>query len=164
MNRYEEAPMQVYDIMHSLIEKHFQELEHANILIMFDTKKKMSDGKFVLARIKKTNDEIRALTESEVYPLGYDYIIFIDKLIWENIEEEDKIRIMRHELRHANVNNEKDQPYLIRDHEITDFYDEVILNQDAPRWTERVTVIAESLYDPENKQVIEEEENFEAGV
>jgi predicted metallopeptidase len=90
-----------------------------------------------------------------------DYILYLDKLVFEHISELDKVRVIRHELQHCDVDFEKKAPYGIRDHEITDFFEEIQKNADDPRWCERVDTIAESLYDKEESGEPVEEEKEE---
>jgi len=147
MGKFEDVTDDVYEMLRSIIKDHFPELVNAGFKILFSTKKKTSGGKICFAWIQKTNELIRHLTTEESGSEdGYDYIIYIDKLIWDNIEEADKIRLLRHELRHTHVDLESNNPYKIRGHSIEDFYSEIELNKDDPRWAQRVSVIAESLY------------------
>jgi hypothetical protein len=148
MGKFEDVSENVYEMMKNVIKEHFPELVNARFKILFSTKKKTSGGKICFAWIQKTNDLIRHLTTEEADSEdGYDYIIYIDKLIWDNIEETDRIRLMRHELRHTHVDLESSSnPYKIRGHSIEDFYSEIELNKDDPRWAQRVAVVAESLY------------------
>lgn len=53
--------------------------------------------------------------------------------------DEDKTRLIRHELRHSDVDGESEKnPYKIRCHTIEDFFSEVKLNEDDPYWSRRV--------------------------
>ncbi|OQC47356.1 MAG: hypothetical protein BWX58_01579 [Deltaproteobacteria bacterium ADurb.Bin026] len=103
----------------------------------------------VLARIMKTNDLLRHLTIDEAEAIeGYDYIIALDKTCWENIIRDDKVRILRHELRHAYFDIEsEDNPYRLQNHSISDFYEEVEFNKDDPRWRERLAAVVEDIYE-----------------
>jgi len=149
-SRFESCPDQHYKLMHDIIGKYFPHLNNAVIELVFDTKKRSSGGKLVFGQIRKSNDLTRHLSASNDIPEGVDYILSLDKLVFENISDEDKVRILRHELQHATVDYEKNNPYNIRDHEITDFYDEIQFNQSDARWLERVSAVAESLYEKED--------------
>jgi hypothetical protein len=141
-NRYEDVTEDVNDKLEDVRHRHFSWLKNASIKVIFDTKKRVAGGQMVLGKIVKPNDLVDFFCE------GYDYIIILDKVCWNNITETDRERIMRHELRHVDydIEDEKD-PYKLVDHEITDFYDEVTLNQDDPRWKLRVVELTCAIYE-----------------
>ena len=151
--RYEDCTTDVDDILAEVRDEHFPELVNAKIMCLFDTKKRMSGGKLTLARIKKSDDLIRHLTmDDSGEEEGYDYIIFLDQMLWENIEREDKVRLVRHELKHTVVDNEsRTTPYKLRGHTIEDFYSEIALNEDDPRWCQRVAELLTHLYEQERE-------------
>lgn len=152
MSRFEDAPRQVVSFVEGVQEKNFPALDTAMVKVMFDTKKRKSGKKYVFARIKKTNDELKAFAVNETGQ-SYDYIMFIDKLIWEALEEVDRDRLVFHEFCHCETNFESDtNQYKIQDHEIQTFYSEIEYCADDPRWAERVAIIAESVHDPENSE------------
>jgi len=147
--RYEEVNDEVMSVLKEVKSEYFPELKNAKIKALFDIKKRKSGGVVVLARIMKTNDLLRHLTIDEADAMeGYDYIITIDKTCWDSIIRDDKIRIIRHELRHAHFDIESDDnPYKLLDHSISDFYEEVEFNKDDPRWRERLGVLVEDIYE-----------------
>ena len=64
--------------------------------------------------MQKTNDLLRHLTiEDSNDESGYDYIMYLDKAVFENVEDADKVRLIRHELQHCEVDMEasKDIPF-----------------------------------------------------
>jgi hypothetical protein len=137
--RYEQVTEDVYEILKQVREEHFPELAGAEILCIFDTKKKKAKGKLALASIQGTNDLQKFLTlEDTGTEEGYDYILRIDKNAWEIAETMDKIRLIRHELRHTKVDHEAAKPWGIRGHSIEDFYTEIRLNEDNPRWAQEL--------------------------
>jgi hypothetical protein len=146
--RFETAPDHAYDLMKAIMREYFPELASAEVLILMDLKKRMTGEAIILGRIVKTNDLTRHLTIDESgTERGYDYIIFLDKLMWDNIDDTDKSRVIRHELRHTSVDDEaKKNPYKLRIHTIEDFYSEVDLNTDDPRWRERVAAMVNVKY------------------
>lgn len=151
--RYEEVTDNVLDMLTSVKSQHFPELKNAKIKLLFDLKKRKSGGRIVIGRIMKTNDLIRQLTKDEVEVMeGYDYIITLDKTCWDHIPDGDRLRILRHELRHTffDIESEND-PYKLLSHSITDFYEEVEMNQDDPRWRERVASLTESIYEQQKE-------------
>lgn len=153
-SRFEDAPSQVINLVETVREKWFPELEGAKIKVVFDLKKRVSGGKLVLGRIMKANDLTRFLTIDEAESTeGFDYFLFFDKKIFELMDIEDQIRLARHELRHTDVDfeSETDQ-FKVKPHDIEDFYDEIELNRDDPRWAERVVTVAEAVYEQEKEE------------
>uniref|UniRef100_A0A6M3IZK0 Putative phage metallopeptidase domain-containing protein n=1 Tax=viral metagenome TaxID=1070528 RepID=A0A6M3IZK0_9ZZZZ len=144
--RFEEAPEQAYKLLKKIMKKYFTDMANANILILMDTKIRTADSgnKIILGRFVKTNDLTRHLTIDESgTDRGFDYIMFLDKVMWDNIDDADRERIIRHELRHALVADK----FQVQGHSIEDFYEEVELNQDDPRWRERVALVTQTKYD-----------------
>jgi len=130
--------------------EHFPELRNAEILVLFDKKKRMSGGALVLGRIQKSNDLIKKLTD-EVVDEGYDYIMYLDKKMWEVSAEMDRERVIRHEFRHCFVDlDARGTPYKLLGHTIEDFYEEVELNSDDQRWRMRLGEITYAAYDMED--------------
>ncbi len=153
MLRYEEVDTEVTDLLNEVQTKYFPELRNAKIATLFDLKKRVSNGRVVLGQIKRPNDLIRHFTKDDAVAIeGYDYILVFDKLCWNAIGHDDKVRLMRHELRHTFYDIESENnPYRLIDHSITDFYEEVELNKDDPRWRERIAVITADIYDQEKE-------------
>lgn len=145
--RYENCGTIEYGMVNSVIKEHFSEPSHAVRLtnirwkLVFDTKKKTIKGKIRFAEIKRVNEFVEHLAEDE-----FDYVIIIDQNIWDAISDSDRIRIIRHELRHCFIDPESANPFKIVPHDYEDFKEEVILNADDPNWTTRVALIAESIY------------------
>ena len=145
--RFEDVTSDVNRLVSKIIDDQFPNLEGAVIKVLFDIKKRKSGGRYVIGRIKKANDEMKALaTNDEGIPP--DYIMFIDKSVWQVLEDRDKERIVFHELNHCEVNFDSENQYRIRDHEIQGFYSEIDFNSDDNRWSERIGTIAEHVYDP----------------
>jgi hypothetical protein len=151
--RYEEVTDDVKQLLDEVQAAHFAELRNAKIIVLFDCKKRTSGGHVVLGRIMKTNDLLRHLTRDEREAIdGCDYIITLDKEGWNAIGKEDRIRVLRHELRHTFYDIESDDnPYKLIDHSITDFYEEVDLNKDDPRWRERVATVVADIYEQQKE-------------
>jgi hypothetical protein len=146
MNRYEDVTADEHVVLKEVRERHFSELASAEIKLVFDTKKKKSGGKIVLARIKKPNEVEKYLCQEPV-----DYIIFIDQNAWMLAEAGDKIRLMRHELRHTDVNLDAAKPFKLRAHTVEDFYREIDLNQEKPRWADELALLVDMKYEEENE-------------
>jgi len=152
--RYEEVTEEATRLLDEVETKYFPELRNAKIIMLFDLKKRSSGGRVVLGRIMRTNDLLRHLTKDEAEAIeGYDYIITLDKQAWDAIQREDRIRLLRHELRHAYFDIESEtNPYRLIDHSITDFYEEVELNKDDPRWRERVATVVADIYEQQKEE------------
>lgn len=147
-DRYEEATADVNAMVEHTVDTVFPDLRDAKIYNVFDLKKRKSRGRLTLASIKKANTLIKFLTTSNLNSEGYDYIIFIDKLFWELASEEDKVRVIRHELQHAEVDPESEKdPFKLRDHELQDFYDEISYNSNDPKWCQRCVAMVEARYE-----------------
>ncbi len=152
--RYEEVTDEVIGILDRVQTAHFPELKNAKIITLFDLKKRTSGGRVVLGRIMKTNDLLRHLTKDDAIAIdGVDYIITLDKQGWLAIHDEDRVRVLRHELRHTYYDIEsEDNPYKLLDHSITDFYEEVDLNKDDPRGRERVATLLSDIYEQQKEE------------
>lgn len=147
MSRFEEPTQEAEEILNEVIEENFPILEGAAIKVLFDSKKKKSGGKYEIARIQKCNELMRHLSADNIVPNGRDYIMYIDKNVWNEIPRADKKRLMFHELCHTDVDFEKNDPYKIRSHSIEGFHEEMDYNSDDPKWGERLAQVAESIYE-----------------
>ena len=155
--RYEAVTDDVRRLLDRVLKDHFTELKNAKIMALFDLKKRVSGGHIVLGHIMKTNHLLRHLTREQASSAeGYDYIISIDKKGWTAINDKDRIRLLRHELRHTHVDIEAEEnPYRLIDHTITDFYEEVELNKDDPKWRQRVATMIADMYEQEKEEAKE---------
>ena len=146
--RFMDATQDVMDLAREIIAEHFPELRNIKIKYIFDLKKRMSGGMNVLARCQRSNDLLKFFTIDESGDEeGYAYIVYVDKLLWENIERADRTRLLRHEFRHIHIDDESvKNPYKLVDHDVSDFREEIALNTDDPRWDERLATLASDLY------------------
>jgi hypothetical protein len=153
MGRFEDCTIDVTKMLEKVMDEHFRDLKDAKIKCIFDEKLKKSKGRIVLASIRKTNDLLRHLTADEAHTEeGFDYIITINKKVWEVTEDIDKERLVRHELRHAEIlHDDVKDPFKIVDHDIQDFVDEVRLNVDDPGWANRVSTMILDIYEQEKE-------------
>ena len=125
MNRFEDVSEYVVALVDRVQGQWFPELARARFKVLFDTKRRKSRGNWVLARIQRTNEVMRHLTKEEARSeVGYDYILYLDKAVWEAIDEKDRLRIVRHELRHCFYDIETTTtPYKLVGHDVEDFSD-----------------------------------------
>jgi len=146
-NRFEDVVQDVLDLMREVRAEHFPNLRTAKILVLFDLKKRRSNGKMVLGRIQRTNDLLRYLTQLQAAEEGYDYIIYLDKVCWNVVSDGDQTRIMRHELRHILHDIESERtPWKLIPHDIEDFAEEIELNRDDINWRSRVVGLTQEIY------------------
>lgn len=160
MNRFIAGSEEAKEILQEVRQKWFPLLEQAIIKILFDTKKRTSGGKIVLGRILKANDLIRRLTDN-LAEEGCDYILFLDEVAFVNIPAEDKIRLVRHELRHCKViETKKGITYKIIPHDLEDFTIEVKLNEDKIDWAKNAVQLTADIYD-QIEDARKDEENMD---
>jgi len=159
MIRFEDVISEVTDLAREVQAEFFPELRNVKIKYLFDLKKRQSNGKIVLGRCQKTNDILKHFTIDESGDdEGFAFIIYLDKCAWENITRTDRVRLLRHEMRHVFVDLDSERnPYKIVDHDVTDFYEEIELNTDDSRWAERVANLAAEIYSQRRDQEGDEE-------
>src|SRR5512139_2369639 len=118
--RYEKVTNDVRRLLDKDLKDYFGELKNAKIMALFDVKKRTSGGQIVMGRIMKTNDLLRHLTRQDASSAeGYDYIITLDKKGWDTLNDKDRIRLLRHELRHTYYDIDAEaNPYRLIDHTI----------------------------------------------
>jgi len=164
--RYEEVNDEVAVMLREIKAEHFPELKNAKIKVLFDLRKRKSGGMMVLARIMRTNDLLRHLTIDEAGAIeGYDYIVSVDKLCWDNIARADKERLIRHELRHTVFDIEAEaNAYKLQDHTITDFYEEIEFNKEDPRWRERLCTLVEDIYEQQKEAGLDKKKKTGRGL
>ncbi len=154
MIRFEEVTEDVVRLANEVQTKYFPELVNVKIKYLFDLKQRTSEGKTVLGRCLKPDDLVRHFTVNEAGDEeGYQYVITLDKVAYTNIEDIDRIRILRHEQRHVlYLGDDATQPYKIYPHDIADFIVEIELNAENPRWASRVASLAENIYEQMKEQ------------
>jgi len=148
MIRYEEVTEKALALANTVINQEFPLLENVKIKFLFDTKKRVSHGRLVLGKCQKPNELVKHFTIDEAKDSdGYQYVITLDKLAFEHMEDVDRIRLLRHELRHVLVDLDDDGPvYRIAPHNIEDFVEEIELNGDDPDWARKVGENVKKLY------------------
>lgn len=147
MIRYEEVSEHCFQLALKVIEQYFPDLGDVKIKFLFDTKKRTHGGRLVLGKCQKPNELVKHFTVPEAKDNdGYQYVITLDKIAFDNITDDDRTRIIRHELRHVDVEIEEEKKYKILPHNIEDFVEEIQLNLDDPDWARRVGAITRKLY------------------
>lgn len=154
--RFEDASQDCVDLVKEVQAEYFPELRNVKMKVLFDLKKRMSNGKVVLGRCARSNDLVKHLTAEEANDEeGIPYIIYLDKVVFDNTERTDRVRLIRHELRHILIDLDAKNPYKIAPHDIEDFAEEVTLNQDDVRWASRVADLADAIYEQMRDQEAE---------
>lgn len=149
MGRFEDAETDVVAFVNGVRRSEgFTALQGAEIKIIFDLKKRTSGGKIVLGRMKKANELEKHLTADAIgNGEGCDYIMYLDKKAWDLADEDQRTKLVRHELRHCNVDiDSATNPYKVKGHDIEDFEEEIRLNADNPGWASQLAEVVELSY------------------
>lgn len=146
--KYENVSEDVMKLYKNVKDEHFPELVNAKILILSCNKKRKHKGNIVLGSLTKLNDLVKFLTKDIEPEEGFDYIMILDKYLIDACEQEDLIRVIRHELRHTFVDIESEKnPYKLVDHDFSDFKAEIEINAEDSRWAERAALIVDTCYE-----------------
>lgn len=147
--RYIDCDDDLVQVFLDVIEERFPSFINLNIKLLYDTKRRISGGKIVMASICTTSAMAKFFSKDNTATEGYDFVLIVDRKAWELSSPEDKKRIISHELRHVFI-DEKGKAKLIG-HEIEDFYAELELNQDDPEWRRNLAIQTMALYDQEKE-------------
>jgi signal transduction histidine kinase len=147
--RYEDASENLVEMYLKVAEERFPNTcANLNIKLMFDTKRRVSRGKLVLASIEIASAKVKYFTKHEVaVGEGVDYVLIIDQKAWELANAEDKVRLISHELRHVFIDD--NDKHKLLPHDIEDFAVEVKLNADNPDWALNLAVLVTDVYEQE---------------
>jgi hypothetical protein len=145
--RYEEADEGLTEVFLNVIEKYFPFYQNFKFKLLFDLKKRVSQGKLVLASIELPGPKLKFFSRDKIATDGYDFIIIFDKKAWELSSDPVKTRVMKHELRHIEVS--EDGSTKLVGHEIEDFYAEIEANKDDPEWRRKLVVLVSDVYEQE---------------
>jgi len=149
--RYEDADESLVEVYLKVAEERFPNTcANLNIKLLFDTKRRVSKGKIVLASIEIASEKIKYFTKHEVkVGQGVDYIMTVDRKAWELANEKDRIRLLSHELRHVFIDEKGKHKTL--PHDIEDFAVEVKLNEDDPSWGTKLATLVTDIYEQEKE-------------
>lgn len=148
--RYEDANERLVEVYLKIAEERFPNTcANLNIKLMFDTKRRVSRGKLILATVEIASEKIKYFTKNEVELDGVDYILIVDKKAWELANEKDRSRLVSHELRHVFVDETGKRKLL--PHDIEDFAAEVKLNVDDPDWGNNLATLVIDVYEQEKE-------------
>ena len=141
------------ELFNEIKTEHFMDLRDAEFQVIFRTKRKGNDDNLVVAEICKLNNIAKFLsTQIPEVDDCLNYIIVIDKNVWNCLEDEDKFRVLFHELCHCDVQFKDDGTinYGLRDYTIKSFFEAVSMEQREggdPKWKDRVSMVGVSIYD-----------------
>ncbi len=148
--RYEDASENLVEVYLQVAEERFPTTcANLNIKLIFDTKRRVRQGKLVLASIEIANEKIKYFTKNDVNVDGVDYVLIVDRKAWELADDKNKIRLLSHELRHVFV--DEDGKRKLVPHDIEDFVVEVKLNTDNPDWATKLVTLVADIYEQEKE-------------
>ena len=149
MSRFIDVDDSIVEVFLNTLEERFPSLIQLKIKLIFDTKKRVKQGKICLACVELANDKIKYFSKDKVATEGYDVVIIFDRKAWELADGADRKRIMSHELRHILI-NEKNEVKLIP-HDVSDFIIEQKLNKDTHDWAIKLVTIVDDIYEQEKE-------------
>ena len=149
---FEDIPENIHELYEKIRNQYFPQLVNAKILFLINKKKMVKKGTIVLGKIMKPSPLVKYLSRNEAPEDGYDYIILLDGRLLQHCEDGDIERVLRHELRHTFFDSDSNNPYKLVDHDFSDFYDEVELNNDDPGWSRRLSRTVSLIYDQEKDE------------
>lgn len=144
MSQFRKADSSVYTTFLDLIEQVFPELTGYSFGLLYREKIKKSRGGVILAEICQPSKLLSYFAKNDAGN-PFDFLIIVDEMAWCCAKETDRIRIIRHELRHINM-SDKGVARLIG-HDFEDFYAEVDLNADDPSWGQKLVEVVVAGYD-----------------
>lgn len=156
MHRYEDTDEGLVTVFLGVMEDHFPQLQYLKFKLIYDLKQRISKGRLVLASIETAGPKIKFLSKDNIAVDGYDLLLIVDKKAWEVASADQRVKLVRHELRHVQI-DEKGGVSIVG-HEIEDFYIEVKMNQDNPEWRMQLATITRDMYEQE-KLMLKEQKN-----
>lgn len=156
MHRYEDCDEKLVEVFLNVVEEHFPQVQFLNFKLIYDLKQRVSKGRLVLASIETASPKIKYLSADKIAIDGYDLLLIVDMKAWEVASADQRVRLIRHELRHVQI-DEKGGVKLVG-HEIEDFHIEVKLNADSPEWRMQLATLTHDMYEQE-KLMLKENKN-----
>lgn len=147
MNRYVEVSDNVVEVFLNVLEERFPSLVQLKTKLIFDTKRRVKQGKIVLASVELASEKLKFFSKDNMAVDGYDVVITFDAKAWDLASDADKKRVMSHELRHIFI-DENGNPKII-EHDVSDFRAEQKLNVDDPDWSLKLATLVNDVYEQE---------------
>jgi len=156
MHRYEDSDDGMTEVFLNVLEEHFPQLQYLKFKLIYDLKQRVSKGRLVLASIETASPKIKYLSKDKIAIDGYDLLLIADQKAWEVASSDQRAKLMRHELRHVQI----DETGMVKlvGHEIEDFHIEVKLNKDNPEWRMQLAMLTRDMYEQE-KLMLKENKN-----
>jgi hypothetical protein len=161
MTRFVDVDDKVVEVFLNTMEERFPYLANLKIKLIFDTKRKVSKGKIVLANTELASEKIKFFSKDDVAVEGYEVVIVINAKAWELANDADKKRLMSHELRHVFIDEEGKVKLL--PHDVSDFRMEQKLNSDDPDWSLKLATLTNDFYEQE-KEMAKQSKQLKKGV
>ena len=143
MPDFRKADNSVYQIFLEIIEEYFPALSSYSFGLLFRDKIKKSKGGVILAEICLPTKLLSYYAKNE-QGNPFDFLIIFDEMAWACGKIPDRVKIMRHELRHILI-TEKGKISMVG-HDFEDFYKEVELNVDDPSWGSNLVKVVVAAY------------------
>jgi hypothetical protein len=140
---FRKADNSVYQVFLEIIEEYFPALSSFSFGLLFRQKIKKSKGGVILAEVCLPSKLLSYYAKND-QGNPYDFLIIFDEMAWSCGKVLDRVRIMRHELRHVFI-NEKGKCMMIG-HDFQDFHAEVALNIDDPGWGSNLAEVVVAAY------------------
>ena len=83
MHRYEDSDDNLTEVFLNVLEEHFPQLQFLNFKLIYDTKRRVSKGRLVLASIETASPKIKYLSKDNIAVDGYDLLLIVDQKAWE---------------------------------------------------------------------------------
>ena len=147
MNRYVEVSDDVVEVFLNVLEERFPSLVQLKTKLIFDTKRRVKQGKIVLASVELASEKLKFFSKDNMAVDGYNVVITFDAKAWDLASDADKKRVMSHELRHIFI-DENGNPKII-EHDVSDFRAEQKLNADDPDWSLKLATLVNDIYEQE---------------
>ena len=156
MHRYEDSDDGLTEVFLNVLEEHFPQLQYLKVKLIYDLKQRISKGRLVLASIETASPKIKYLSKDKIAIDGYDLLMIADQKAWEVASIDQRVKLIRHELRHVQI--DETGGVKIVGHEIEDFHIEVKLNKDNPEWRMQLATLTRDMYEQE-KLMLKENKN-----
>jgi predicted metallopeptidase len=144
-SRYEVATEEINALMDDTKQKVYNGCDF-KIKILLDKKQRKKKGKVVLATTEIMQEKLKFML-SEEEGIEYDFLTIIDSAAWEFSSDDDKIRLLRHEVQHMHTS--ESGKLQIVGHDVSDFYEEIKVNVDNEDWYNNLSTVVESVYEQE---------------
>jgi hypothetical protein len=143
MSEFRKADNSVYQVFLEIIEEYFPALSSFSFGLLFREKLKKSKGGVILAEVCLPSKLLSYYAKNdEGNP--FDFLVIFDEMAWACGKIPDRVKIMRHELRHIFI-SEKGKPMMVG-HDFEDFHAEVELNIDDPSWGSNLVEVIVAAY------------------